>query len=98
MGTSRVIQYRTKPEWAEENQRLVQAVFAELADAHPDGLDYATYRLADGVSFVHIVTTESDTNPLLTTAAFHEFQAGIGERCEQGPTPSDASKVGSYSG
>ena len=48
-----VVRYRTKPEHADENQRLVEGVFAELAATKPAGLTYATYRLADG-TFVHV--------------------------------------------
>ena len=32
-----VVRYRTKPEHADENQRLVEAVFAELAATTPAG-------------------------------------------------------------
>ena len=34
MPTTRVIRYRTKPEHADENERLVRAVFAELAESN----------------------------------------------------------------
>ena len=48
-----VVRYRPRPEEADNNQRLVEAVFAELADKDPGGVRYATLRLADG-TFVHI--------------------------------------------
>ncbi|MDT5048085.1 MAG: hypothetical protein QOG75_3973, partial [Mycobacterium sp.] len=53
MGTT-VVRYKTKPERAEENQALVEAVFVELAQTAPEGLTYTSYRLADGVTFVHV--------------------------------------------
>ncbi|HEY5385445.1 MAG TPA: hypothetical protein VIJ56_09430, partial [Acidimicrobiales bacterium] len=87
MPTTRVIRYRTKPEYADENERLVRGVFAELADEDPAGLRYATFRLADGVSFVHVAVTDGDENPLTSSPAFAAFQADIGERCAEGPTP-----------
>lgn len=92
-----VVRYRSKPDRADENQRLVEAVFAELADTEPDGIRYATLRLADG-TFVHVADIEGDTNPLADTAAFAEFQRGIADRCEVGggPNPQDAILVGSY--
>ena len=43
-----VVRYRTRPERADENQALVEKVFAELAASRPDGLRYATFRLAVG--------------------------------------------------
>ena len=92
-----VVRYRPKPDRADENQQLVEAVFAELAANEPDGLRYATLRLADG-TFVHIADIEGDTNPLASTAAFAEFQREIGDRCVdgEGPDPQDAVVVGSY--
>ena len=46
-----VVRYETKPERADENQRLVEKVYAELAERGPDNFRYITFRLEDGVSF-----------------------------------------------
>lgn len=96
MGTV-VVRYRPKADQADHNQELVEAVFAELAANEPGGLRYATFRLADG-TFVHIAEVEGDNNPLGENEAFAAFQAGIGERCEdgEGPNPQPATLVGSY--
>ncbi len=91
-----IVRYKTKPDRADENQALVEAVFAELAEGEPDGLRYATFRLEDGVSFVHVAEIEGDVNPLGETAAFGEFQRELGERCEEPPLARDATLVGSY--
>jgi acyl dehydratase len=96
MPTTRVIRYRTKPEHADENERLVREVFAELAEEDPAGLRYATLRLADGVSFVHVAVTDGDENPLTSSPAFAAFQADIGERCAEGPTPAEATVIGNF--
>jgi hypothetical protein len=53
MPVTKVIRYRTKPEHADENERLIRAVFAA-------------------------------------------FQAGIAERCAEGPVPADATQLGSF--
>ena len=92
-----VVRYRPKAEHADENQRLVEAVFAELSDQNPGGLRYATFRLAEG-SFVHIADIEGDQNPLSNSPAFAAFQANIGDRCEEGegPNPQEATLIGSY--
>ena len=63
MSTVKVVRYRTKPEHAEANAELVRAVFEELAANDPAGLRYATYRLDDGVTFVHVATIEGDQPP-----------------------------------
>jgi hypothetical protein len=96
MSGSVVVRYRTKPEAAQENARLIQAVFAELAELGPSDLRYTAYRLADGVTFVHAATVNGDKNPLATLPAFAEFQREIAQRCEEPPAASDASIVGSY--
>jgi hypothetical protein len=91
-----IVQYRTRPERADENQQLVEAVFRELHATAPRGLRYASYRLDDGVSFVHVAVLEGDQNPLARSVAFGQFQSAIGERCAEGPVAADAAVVGSY--
>ena len=70
----------------------------KLGATRPAGLRYATFRLADGVTFVHVATveTDDDTNPLTQTAAFPEFLRAIGARCDVPPAASEATVVGSY--
>jgi hypothetical protein len=96
MTTTKMIRYKTKPECVEENERLVRAVYAELATKRPDGLRYATFRLDDGVSFLHVAVLDGEVNPLTTSAAFAEFQAEIKTRLAEGPIQADATPVGSY--
>jgi hypothetical protein len=90
-----VVRYRTTPEHVEENQRLVEAVFAELNASDPGGVRYATFRLADD-TFVHIAEVEAEPNPLGSIAAFGEFQKDIGDRCIESPNPQQATLVGQY--
>ncbi|MEI8238431.1 MAG: hypothetical protein WCI22_03350 [Actinomycetota bacterium] len=89
-----VVRYRCTPDRADENQQLVEAVFAELAESDPGGIRYATFRLADD-TFVHIAET-GDDNPLGRTDAFARFQQGLAERCAEGPNPQPAQLVGAY--
>ena len=96
MGSTVIVRYTTRADAAEENQRLVEKVFAELAATEPDGLRYATFRLADGVSFVHVAMIDGDSNPLQQVAAFQEFTREIGQRCVEGPNAGPATMVGSY--
>jgi hypothetical protein len=93
-----VVRYKVKPERVEENERLVQRVYTELAETAPEGLRYATFRLDDGVSFVHIasITTADGSNPLRAIAAFAEFGRDIAERCDEPPVVQDSQLVGSY--
>jgi hypothetical protein len=96
MSEIKIIRYQTHPESAAENERLIRDVFAELAKEDPGGLHYAAFRLADGVSFMHVAMVDGDDNPLTASPAFAAFQAGIQDRCAAGPTPADATVVGSY--
>ena len=93
-----VVRYKTKPDRADENQALVEKVFAELNADRPDGLRYITFRLADGVTFVRVASNETPdgVNPLTTTTAFGAFQREIADRCEEGPLAMEAFVVGSY--
>ena len=93
-----LIRYKTKPESANENQRLVEKVYEELAAKDPGGIRYATLRLEDGVSFVHIFMTDSDDTPnrLGGIAAFVEFQRELSQRCVDQPVAQAVTIVGSY--
>ena len=89
-----VIRYQTRgTEAAEANQRAIEGVFAELADKTPGNVRYAVFRLADGVSFMHVIA-EDDGLPELT--AFQEFQAAIGDRIDGSPVVAEAALIGSY--
>ncbi len=96
MSTAVIVRYTTRPEHADENERLIRAVFAELAESRPDGFHYVATRLEDGVSFVHFATFEGEANPLTTSPAFQRFLSGIGDRCVEAPVASEGSPVGSY--
>jgi hypothetical protein len=93
-----MVRYRVKPDRVVENEAFVHAVYDELARTEPDGLRYATFKLEDGVSFVHIasIETEDGRNPLAEVTAFKEFQREIGARCEEPPVAADLEEIGSY--
>ena len=67
-----MVRYKVKPELAQENERLVRAVYDELEHSAPAGLRYATFKLEDGVSFVHLASIETDDghNPLREVDVF----------------------------
>jgi hypothetical protein len=98
--TTTVVRYQTRPDRADENQRLIEKVFAELAETKPEGLRYTSFRLTDGVTFVHVahVATADGSNPLTQTQAFREFTSAIADRCEVQPVALEATVVGSYGG
>jgi hypothetical protein len=85
-------------EAADENQRRVEAVFAELEAVTPDNVSYIVLRLADD-SFVHVSFHDhgdDEVNPIASTAAFAHFQDGHAERRAGGVDQQTATLVGSY--
>ncbi len=98
MSEIRVVRYRTTPECADDNARLIGDVFAELAEQGTTGIRYTALRLDDGVSFLHVAVLDGDDNPLQSSPAFAAFQSGLGERLEEGPFPATATVVGSHGG
>jgi hypothetical protein len=91
-----IVRYRVKPDRVAENEALVRAVYDELSTSRPDGLRYGTFRLADGVSFLHLAVEEDGTNPLSKVAAFQRFQAGIADRCDEPPVVTELDEIGSF--
>jgi hypothetical protein len=99
MMATTVVQYRVKPERAEENQQLIGAVFAELDRVEPEGFTYKVFRLEDGVSFIHVVIEHSDIDhpdSLQALPAFQAFVADIVDRCDVPPVAKAATVVGGF--
>ncbi len=96
MSKTVIVTYKTKPEAADENERLVKRVYAQLAAAAPDEFHYATFRLGDGVSFLHLAIVDGEVSPLSELSAFQEFQRGIPERCVEPPMVLESTVVASY--
>ena len=93
-----MIRYKVKPDRVAENEELVRAVYDELHRTEPAAFRYATFRLADGVSFVHIASSETEdgSNPLSQVQAFARFQEDIRDRCDEAPVVSELREIGSF--
>jgi len=93
-----MVRYKVKPERVTENQNLIEQVFEQLSRERPAGVRYAAFKLADGVTFIHIVSIETSdgTNPLTNMAAFRDFVAQIRERCVDLPVPVELIEIESY--
>jgi hypothetical protein len=93
-----MVSYKLKADRVAENERLAVAVYDALKQARPSGLCYATFRLADGVSFIHIVSHEEADggNALTSLPAFKAFAAGVKERCVEPPVRVELTEIGSY--
>ena len=89
-----MVRYRVKPEHVAENEALVRAVYEELAATQPDELRYATFRLDDGVSFIHLAEVEGDG--LRQVDAFVRFREGLEAPCAEQPTFTQLDEIGSF--
>jgi hypothetical protein len=90
-----IVRYTTADGRADENQQLIEAVFAQLASEQPDGLQYMSMRA--GNDFIHVAVLPDDgPNPLADLPAFQAFTADIATRCSVPPNPQPGHIVGSY--
>jgi quinol monooxygenase YgiN len=93
-----MVTYKVKPDRIQENEELVKAVYEELRQNNDPDIHYATFRLDDGQTFVHIAAFASeDKRPILTESeSFKAFQQNLGERCEVPPSPQKLTRVDSF--
>ena len=97
MGSS-MVRYKVQPDRAEENETLVKSVYEQLKREQPEGLHYATFKLPDGVSFMHVVIETDQPGRILgNVAAFNAFSAEVESRCEEPPVATELTLIGSYS-
>ncbi len=91
-----VVRYRPRDDQADENQRLAEAVFAELRENATAGVRYGAFRLDDG-TFIHVAEVD-EPNPLSALPSFRTFLADVVERCDPGGKPDlqDATVLGNY--
>jgi len=91
-----MVRYRVKPDQVAENEELVRGVYKELEQSQPDGFRYATFKLEDGVSFLHVAEHAGDRAPLVDLPAFARFQADLRGRCDELPVVTGLERIGSF--
>ena len=96
MGST-MVRYKVQAGRGDENAELVRAVYTELAEKRPAGLRYATFRMPDGISFMHLVIETDQPGSILgQIEAFRAFSADIESRCDEPPVATEVSLVGQY--
>jgi len=105
MSADSPIQYRLVTRYtaasadaADENQRRIEGVFAELAETKPDDVSYIVLRLPDD-SFVHLSFHghgHDDPNPIAGLPAFKHFGDDHASRRTGGVDQQEARLVGAY--
>lgn len=93
-----LVTYKVKPDRVKENEELIRAVYVELRQINDLDIHYATFKLTDDQTFVHMASFASmDKQPVLTESkAFKAFQENLKDRCEIPPDPQKLEKVDSY--
>jgi hypothetical protein len=91
-----MVRYKVKPDRVAENEELVRAVYEELDRIQPAGFRYATFRLEDGVSFMHVSATAEGQSPLAQVGAFARFTENIADRCDEAPVVTALDEIGSF--
>jgi hypothetical protein len=80
-----------------EAEEAARKMFAEIDQARPSGVRYASSKLPDGVTFVVILQLEEDgDNPLLALQTFRDFQEGLKKWLAEPPSAEPLKIVGSY--
>jgi quinol monooxygenase YgiN len=98
MNIIKIIRYTLKTDRVAENEQRIKAVFRQIRDKKLAGVEYAVYKLADGASFMHILSyeTASAHETFINLPAFQEFQAQAKDRFEELPLVSDVEEIGFY--
>lgn len=93
-----LVRYKLKPERASENENYIKEIFQQLQNESPVGIRYASFKLDDCVSFVHIasIETEDGENPMSNLSTIQNFLSEIKERCDEPPILSELNELGSY--
>jgi hypothetical protein len=72
-------------------------MFAAIRRAQPEGIRYASCRLADGVTCVALLEVDDGVeNPLPALPEFRELQESLSGWVAEPPTPEQLTVVGSY--
>ena len=71
-----MVRYTVKPGQEAVNEKLARAVYDELHQTQPAGLQYATFRLDDGRTFVHVAFDETPARPPRAVHPLHRARHG----------------------
>ena len=93
-----MVTYKVKADRVEENEQLVKAVYEGLRQINDPDIHYATFKLNDGQTFVHIASFAlMDKQPILTESKpFKTFQEKLKDRCETPPDPQKLNEIATY--
>lgn len=93
----RMVRARIKADKAAEMEKAAREMFAAIDAAQPQGVRYASSRLADGETYVILLALDDDeSNPLVAVPAFRDFQDNLKNWLAGPPAVEELTPVGSY--
>ena len=93
----RMIRAKIRDDKTADVEKAVKEVFAALEVAQPQGVHYASWKLADGVTYVILLGLDNDDdNALAAIPAFRDFQAGLGTWIAGPPAIEELTQIGAY--
>jgi hypothetical protein len=92
-----MVRAKIKADKAAEMEKAAKEWFAAVEAAQPEGVRYASCKLPDGVTYVILLSLDSDeSNPLESVPAFMEFQENLKNWIAEPPVVEQLTPVGSY--
>jgi hypothetical protein len=92
-----MIRAKVKPENASDVETAAKTMFDSLNKVKPQGVQYASSKLADGQTFVILLALESPAdNPLPAIPEFRVFQEGLKGWLAEPPASEPLFVIGSY--
>jgi hypothetical protein len=92
-----MVRAKVKPDSAGEAEAATKRMFSAVNEARPGGVHYASYKLADGVTFVALVALEDPANnPLPAIPGWVAFQERLEGWRDGPPAFEQLTVVGSY--
>lgn len=97
MSKTVIVQAKVKPEFVAQTEAAAEKLFAQLAQAGPTNVRYASGKLPDGVTFVALLQLDDpDANPLAELPSFAEFQKALEQWRAEPAVVQPLTLVGSY--
>lgn len=86
------VQYTVRPEYVEQNKANIRRVMQELKANPIEGMQYASFVLDDGQTFVHInmAKDEQAMGGLTNLGVFNDFRAALKASKPLSPPKSEA--------
>lgn len=93
----RMVHAKIRADKTAELEQATKEMFAAIEAAQPQGVRYASCRLADGETYVILLELDDDeNNPLFTVPLFKEVQDRVKDWIAEPPVVEELTPVGSY--